>query len=343
MTTADHYPNGYAAQALDQQIERDRMDGFAVLSGCSVSLDGSNDAVVQSGEILWNGTVVSVAQQTVALTASDTHPRRDVIHISDNSGTASASEGEYHAKESAVSDPSSVWQFYKPSPNSLDATDSVVLAECWIGTDDQTTRDRRLSANYHINNLNAAGDVSADGDVSAENVSANSGVSADTVTATGAIEGDSVDAANGVSAGSVDATGDVNGDTLTADTSMSAPAATIATGVGIGVPASSSDPGLAFDTWRQPSADRPTLVHIEATAETGGSAAGEVDVAVDEDGGTTADYNLRVTDAPVVGGSTAVFTDSTAFLLPAGAQYQVINQNDPATGNSIDSIREFDL
>lgn len=126
-----------------------------------------------------------------------------------------------------------------------------------------------------------------------------------------------------------------NIDSLTADE------ATIGGGVGVGIPATSSDPGLAFDTWRQPSTDNPVIVQVEATAETDGTQSGRVSLLVDESGGTTSDYSQTVSEVSGGTGSGQNVGDMATALLPAGAQYQIDNASDPENSNSIDSIREF--
>ncbi|NLV14369.1 hypothetical protein [Haloarcula argentinensis] len=107
-------------------------------------------------------------------------------------------------------------------------------------------------------------------------------------------------------------------------------------------PQSSSDPGLAFGTWRQVSPDRPAKVTAQVTVETDGSSNGIIQINVDESGGTTPDYDLFVVaDAGL--GSGGQNSDSVTLHLPAGAQYQIQNGTDPNAANAISHVREFVL
>lgn len=102
--------------------------------------------------------------------------------------------------------------------------------------------------------------------------------------------------------------------------------------------------GIGFGTWRQVDADAPALLVVAATAETDGTAAGNVTVQVDEDGGTTADYTLPVVEVPADNAAGTSESGTVAGIyLPGGAQYQVQNASDPNAANSLDVVREVTL
>lgn len=104
-----------------------------------------------------------------------------------------------------------------------------------------------------------------------------------------------------------------------------------------------TDPGRAFGNFNTPSDDRPTLVTVEATAETDGTSAGHVEVDVDESGGTTADYSLSIVEVASDNATGTSETGTLTFYVPAGASYQVANTSDPNTNNSLDNTREVTL
>lgn len=109
-------------------------------------------------------------------------------------------------------------------------------------------------------------------------------------------------------------------------------------------PGTSTDPGLAFDTWRTPNANRPTLISFEAQARTDGSTNGVVSVDVDESGGTTPDYNFRVVFAEdAMASSAADVYSSFSLIVPAGGAYRIVNDSDPSGENTIRDHREFTI
>jgi hypothetical protein len=108
-------------------------------------------------------------------------------------------------------------------------------------------------------------------------------------------------------------------------------------------PTSSSDPSLAFDTWRTPNANRPTFLQVEAFVETDGSSIGVVSIQVDESGQMTPDYDMKIGRADPSAGSGFRLLQTTSVFIPAGASYQIANLADPNSGNSIADIREFTL
>lgn len=108
-------------------------------------------------------------------------------------------------------------------------------------------------------------------------------------------------------------------------------------------PATSSDPSLAFDTWRTPNADRPTLVAISLLAQTNGTTAGDIRIDINDSGGTTVDYNLRACFADDTGGGGFASRSAFSFYVPAGGSYRVNNNQNPNSINAIESHQEFTL
>jgi len=110
-------------------------------------------------------------------------------------------------------------------------------------------------------------------------------------------------------------------------------------------PGTSTDPGLAFDTWRNPSNargdNRPTLVEIRGRAETDGTNDGYLATDVDESGGTTYDYRtwFAWADSKWSDGARGIVYGS--FIVPAGGSYRIKNNSDPKGNNRIDDHREF--
>lgn len=94
-----------------------------------------------------------------------------------------------------------------------------------------------------------------------------------------------------------------------------------------------------FNTWTTANTDRPSFLVVETYVETDGTTAGQIDIDVDESGGTTADYSLTNIAPAAVGGSE---TDSHYVYLPAGAQYQINNVTDPNLANAINVVRQLD-
>jgi len=110
-------------------------------------------------------------------------------------------------------------------------------------------------------------------------------------------------------------------------------------------PGSSTDPGLAFNTWRNPSNargdDRPTLVEIRGRAETDGTNTAYIQAEVDESGGTTLEYITFTARADANWSNGAQAMEYGSFTVPAGGTYQIKNGNDPNGNNRIDDHREF--
>jgi hypothetical protein len=103
----------------------------------------------------------------------------------------------------------------------------------------------------------------------------------------------------------------------------------------------SSSPG--FGSWTQASADRPAVVTVAVTAQTDGTSDAIVNFQVDEDGGTTEDYSLGIITVANEMTAGADLTATATFVVPAGAQYQILNASDPNGANSLNTVREFTL
>ena len=101
----------------------------------------------------------------------------------------------------------------------------------------------------------------------------------------------------------------------------------------------SAAPG--FDSWTTPDASRPSEVLFYVRSETDGTNPGTIDVNVDESGGTTADYSIRIAHAdPNLGSGLRDFGTITIPHQP-GAAYLIENVSDPNNANTIFDVREF--
>jgi hypothetical protein len=94
-----------------------------------------------------------------------------------------------------------------------------------------------------------------------------------------------------------------------------------------------------FGTFTQVSADNPALLTVEADARTNGGSSGRVKVRVDESGGTTADFSFIVAFAHASKGSGGVTFSGVTVPIPAGAQFEIFNKNDPTGDNAIRFVR----
>lgn len=108
------------------------------------------------------------------------------------------------------------------------------------------------------------------------------------------------------------------------------------------VPGTSSDPALALNTWRTPNANRPVQVVVELRVQTDGTTSGELSFDVDESGGTTVDFGLRII-ADAAGGSDFDIVTPVTWTIPAGGSYKIDNVSDPNSVNAIEDHREFTL
>ncbi len=111
-------------------------------------------------------------------------------------------------------------------------------------------------------------------------------------------------------------------------------------GGGLEAPSGSSDGASSFDTWTEVSSTSPAFVTASAAAETNGSTTARVKLAVDEAGGTSADYSMTITQTASEHTDGTYHEGATSVLIPAGAQYQVENNSDPNGGNILHDVRE---
>lgn len=106
----------------------------------------------------------------------------------------------------------------------------------------------------------------------------------------------------------------------------------------------SVDPGTTtaiapgFGSWTTADSDRPARIELEIHADTDGTTDGQVDVDVDESGGTTADYSFSTVSPSGVGGSE---TQYLKVYVPAGGQYRINNVSDPNLNNAINVARQI--
>lgn len=147
------YETGQGYSALDAQAWRDRLDGYAVVSGLKVSWDSGMTLSVASGEAAvgqTNGSLDKVSlgtSTTITLDAADsTHPRKDTIYI-DTTGTVQKETG---TPREALPEGSTAFDTYQPEPP-FPSTDGTVLSEVWVpagatSLQDSYVRDRRVPA-----------------------------------------------------------------------------------------------------------------------------------------------------------------------------------------------------
>ena len=167
------YQDGFGWQATDAQTLLDRLQ-YNVKTGCSVS-PGTNNMTVQvaSGEIVHNGSTVSVsAQDNLSLASADgSNPRKDIIYL-DGTGTLQKATGSASAAEPSGQ---THRQTYNPSPPDLSATDATVLAEVWVGAGvndiaSGDVSDRRMFADAVLDTVTADSVEAADSLVDAAGV-----------------------------------------------------------------------------------------------------------------------------------------------------------------------------
>lgn len=153
--------DGEGWQSLHANQLYDRYQ-YSTKSGCSVSINsgtlGNADTLtLASGEIIHNGSSVSVASQSVGISGSNAEdPRKDVVYL-DSTGTAQVAAGTPEAK-----DPSTASRFetFRPAPLDLSGTKATVIAEVWVpaGASSITSsdlRDRRVYADLAVNSASA--------------------------------------------------------------------------------------------------------------------------------------------------------------------------------------------
>lgn len=148
------YEMGQGYSALDAQSARDRLDGYAVVSGLDVSPGGSLSVDVTAGEAIagtdTNGNTITVSPgstQNVSLAAADSaKPRKDTVWI-DDTGTAQVTTG---TAETALPEGNSRFNTFQPEPP-FPGGDGTILAEVYVaaGASSLTSadiRDRRQPA-----------------------------------------------------------------------------------------------------------------------------------------------------------------------------------------------------
>lgn len=105
-------------------------------------------------------------------------------------------------------------------------------------------------------------------------------------------------------------------------------------------PGTPTAPGLSFDTWRTPDANRPVFVQVDATVQTDGTSSGQVVLEVDDSGGTTSDHSYTARIDPNTSGGNAGGRSELSSWIQAGGSYQVTNNSDPNNANQI-TVREY--
>jgi hypothetical protein len=124
--------NDEGAQALDINEILKALLGFGVRfsagGGCAVSSAGGLDLDVAAGEVVFDGSPVGVANQTVSVTTDKTNPRKSVVYV-DGNGNAQVVEGTPEPAQPAGNNRRDT---HHPQPPDLRGTDAVVLAEVWV-------------------------------------------------------------------------------------------------------------------------------------------------------------------------------------------------------------------
>lgn len=125
---------GTGIQAFDDNIRHRAPLGYGVLSGSAVSVDTGQLAaenqirdtlLVDTGEVLVDGSVFSVSSQNVSIREGDDLPRWDVIWV-DTSGSMRVAEGTPRATEPRGEAREST---FRPSPPLISGT---ALALLWV-------------------------------------------------------------------------------------------------------------------------------------------------------------------------------------------------------------------
>jgi hypothetical protein len=88
---------------------------------------------------------------------------------------------------------------------------------------------------------------------------------------------------------------------------------------------------------------RPTILSMVGSISTDGTDNGRIAVQVDEDGGTTPDYQLTLVEANSTLGSGTFQQDSRQVILPSGSSYRVHADNDPENSANFTLERLFEL
>lgn len=105
----------------------------------------------------------------------------------------------------------------------------------------------------------------------------------------------------------------------------------------------------SFDTWYESNKDRPSLLIVSARAITDGVGDAHIDIWVDNDIGQYNNYDREYTiayadaNATADDGNNVAIEDTATVFLPAGSQWQVLNDTDPTGNNFLNSAREVVL
>lgn len=101
----------------------------------------------------------------------------------------------------------------------------------------------------------------------------------------------------------------------------------------------STEISTSLDTWFQVDPDNPVLLTGAAGAATDGTLPAVIDLQVDEDGGTTQDYEVTAARARPQLGNGAKIVNTITISLPGGAQARFNNTSNPAGANSLAQVR----
>ena len=158
--------NGTADHALFENQETWAREGYAVISGCEATA-GSNDweVDVTAGEVLVDGSPVTVDAQSVTLTAPTDNPRWDVLYVDPGAPTGSnvtALEGVEQAPDE-LEDGTRLTRLETRYPTPDDATDSArtIIAIVWVDPEsgpllsDTDVIDRRITATVTADAIDA--------------------------------------------------------------------------------------------------------------------------------------------------------------------------------------------
>jgi len=99
---------------------------------------------------------------------------------------------------------------------------------------------------------------------------------------------------------------------------------------------------LTLGEWQSTGAGTSHIL-IEAAAQTDGAESGRISVEVDELGGESPDYNVNVTEAPVMFPESTPIHGEVSLILAPDAQVRVVNNSDPTGSNKITTTRKVDL
>ena len=166
--------DGQGHHALDANQHLTHFTGNSVIEGVSPSTGSGLDISVTSGEVVVNGSNVSVDDQSITLDDADsTNPRKDIITV-DSSGNLVKHTGD---AEPVLPEEETGFNTQRPAPNDLSDISQPVIAEVFVepeATSLSSTdiRDRRVSSNAFVSGLTSFNDI---------NLSNNSIVSVDLV------------------------------------------------------------------------------------------------------------------------------------------------------------------